>query len=463
MKIKSPQPSRLREAQGTSVAADAAGRDLGERVRMMTLLEDLLSGRLAAQQSGNLPDLGTWQIEIADSLAGSEADLITPLEFGKRLALVSDPTTHALLGARILRALESRHDVDSLVLPEHPHADSDTGSRILAASANADALVAVGSGTINDLCKYAAAQSDKPYAVFATAPSMNGYASANAAITVAGHKKTLACRPPKGIFVDLAVLKAAPPRMIRSGLGDSLCRATAQADWLLAHLLLDQDYLDLPFQLLAYDEPLLFAQADGLLKGNGETMAALIRTLLLSGFGMTLARGSQPASQGEHMIGHYLEMLAPAGTPDFFHGEAIALTTITMARLQEKILSGPAPTLEAPNFEEEAFRKHFGPELGTSCWQAVQPKCFKPPELKQMNARLADNWPRWREKIRSIHKSAEELSAVMRRVGGPLVPADLGLPDEFYRDAVCHARETRDRFTFLDLAQMSGQQNALLE
>ena len=30
--------------------------------------------------------------------------------------------------------------------------------------------------------------------------------------------------------------------MIRSGLGDSLCRPTAQADWLLAHMLFDRRY-----------------------------------------------------------------------------------------------------------------------------------------------------------------------------------------------------------------------------
>ena len=62
---------------------------------------------------------------------------------------------------------------------------------------SADALVAVGSGTINDLCKYAAAKDGKPYVVFATAPSMNGYTSMNAAITVDGHKKTLPAATPR--------------------------------------------------------------------------------------------------------------------------------------------------------------------------------------------------------------------------------------------------------------------------
>ena len=102
-------------------------------------------------------------------------------------------------------------------------------------------LIAVGSGTINDLCKYAAHLDRKPYAVFGTAPSMNGYTSANAAITVNGLKKSLAATMPAGVFLDLAVLAAAPPRMIRSGLGDSLCRPTAQADWLLSHRLTATD------------------------------------------------------------------------------------------------------------------------------------------------------------------------------------------------------------------------------
>ena len=107
----------------------------------------------------------------------------------------------------------------------------------------------------------------KPYVVFATAPSMNGYTSVNAAITdrrpqeIAGGAG--AGRRRSSIST---VLAAAPPRMIRSGLGDSLCRPTAQADWLLAHLLLDQPYRTMPFVLLEDDEAQLFAEsgcADG--------------------------------------------------------------------------------------------------------------------------------------------------------------------------------------------------------
>src|SRR5207344_1377268 len=101
-----------------------------------------------------------------------------------------------------------------LMLEREPHADVETVAALRRACASADALVAVGSGTINDLCKCAAARDGKPYVVFATAPSMNGYTSMNAAITVDGHKKSLPAAAPLGVFIDLEVLAAAPARLI---------------------------------------------------------------------------------------------------------------------------------------------------------------------------------------------------------------------------------------------------------
>ena len=125
------------------------------------------------------------------------------LGFGRRLAVVSDATTHAILGERIERAADGAFDVNSIVLPGMPHPDDETVGVLRRATARADALIAVGSGTLNDLCKYASALDGKPYAVFGTAPSMNGYTSLNAAITEHGHKKSLPAQAPLGAFFDL--------------------------------------------------------------------------------------------------------------------------------------------------------------------------------------------------------------------------------------------------------------------
>ena len=122
----------------------------------------------------------------------------------------------------------------------------DAVNGVIAKSERADALIAVGSGSVNDITKYAAHLTGKPYAVFGTAPSMNGYTSVSAAITEGGLKKSLPATLPKGVFLDLDVMAAAPQRLIASGFGDLLARATAQTDWLMAHLLLGKPYRETP-------------------------------------------------------------------------------------------------------------------------------------------------------------------------------------------------------------------------
>jgi len=419
-------------------------------------LDRLLRGEFADPDGGPALAVPTRAVAIAESLAGREADLIEELELGARLAVVSDANTHSALGARVVRALEGRARVAEIRLAGRPHADDASVATVRRGSAGCDALIAVGAGTINDLCKYAAALDGKPYAVFATAPSMNGYTSVNAAITVAGHKKSLPAAAAAGVFLDLEVLSMAPPRMIRSGLGDSLCRPTAQADWLLAHLLLDRPYRNAPFALLAEDEAELFAKSETLLAGDLEAMRALARTLVLSGFGMTICGGSYPASQGEHLIGHYIEMMAPGNWPDAFHGEQIAVTTLTMARLQERILGGAAPRPRASAVGEAEVVAHFGNELGTACWTAFAAKRLDAAGAEALDARIARDWDAIRARLGAVLRPVSELEAVLARAGAPRRPEDLHWPPGFYREAVRHAREIRDRYTFLDLAADSG-------
>jgi glycerol-1-phosphate dehydrogenase [NAD(P)+] len=416
------------------------------------IIDQLIAGSLPDPDGNGTLRVATRSVVIAQSLQANAADVVAPLQLGRNFAVVSDSTTHEILGARVERALASLGRVTGIVLPGRPHADADNVERIRAESATADAIVAVGSGTINDLCKYASARDGKPYVVFATAPSMNGYTSLNAAITVNGHKKSLAAQAPVGVFLDLAILAAAPPRMIRSGLGDSLCRPTAQADWLLAHLLLDQPYRTMPFVLLEADEADLFAQATALMARDIAAMTCLVRTLLLSGFGTAICGSSQPASQGEHLISHYTDMFGDHAWPESFHGEQIGVTTLTMARLQERLLEGPPPVLHPAVEDEAAFVARYGPELGRSCWAEFAQKRVDGERARAVNARLADSWDRIRAAISRITHPAAFLADVLRRGGAPTTPEDLGWPRPFYHRAVRHARDIRNRYTFLDLA-----------
>jgi glycerol-1-phosphate dehydrogenase [NAD(P)+] len=340
-------------------------------------------------------------------------------------------------------------------LPRHPYSDEQTAEAIEQDTRDADALIAVGSGTINDLCKYAAARAGKPYVVFATAPSMNGYTSKNASITVQGLKRTLPAKAPAGVFIDLRVLAAAPPRLIRAGVGDTLCRSTAQADWLLSHLLRGDRYIELPFSLLAQEEERLFSEPESLLWGDLSAMAGLARALLLAGFGMTLCGGSNSTSQGEHLISHFMELAFPPlpGHEEAFHGERIGVTTITMARLQEELLSRDTLRVFPSDCTESNLVERYGPELGPACEKEFAPKRLDERSAEALNAKLDSDWDGIRQRIERSKVSAERIQGALSRLGAPLRPDEIGWPLEAYRDAVAHAAELRNRYTFLDLSR----------
>jgi glycerol-1-phosphate dehydrogenase [NAD(P)+] len=397
----------------------------------------------------------TASIVIADSLAGREGELVGSLGFGHRVALIGDGNTFAVLGERVAAALAGAFVVERVVLPGQPYPDEETVAALRAATVAADALVAVGSGTINDLVKYAGSLDGKPYAVFATAPSMNGYVSLTASISRHGHKLTLPARAPAGAFFDLSVLAAAPKRMIRAGLGDSICRTTAQADWLLSHLLLGTPYRQLPYVLLADDEPQLLELAGELTQGSLEAMRVLVRTLVLSGLGTAIVGSSAPASQAEHLVSHYLDMLAPPSRPPVFHGEQVGVTTLSVARLYERLLETP-PELQCDRIGEAEVVAHFGAEIGRTVWPEFAGKRLDGARADALNQRISNGWGEISAKLAALLLPAARIESVLTAAGAPTTAEAIHVDQPLYEAALGHARQLRNRYTVLDL--LAGSQ-----
>ncbi len=421
------------------------------------IIDKLLAGDYVDAASGKTLSVPTRAVEIHDTLDGMEADLVSALGFEGSLAVVSDPNTHRVLGGRVERALGSRFDVKPVRFDHSPHADMETVEQLRSQAEGTDAYIAVGSGTISDLCKYASYQDARAYAVFATALSMNGYTSTNAAITKDGHKLSLLAHGASGVSMDLKVLAEAPPNMMVSGLGDSLARPTAQVDWLLQHRLFDAPYMSAPFDFLQADEEALFTEPEALAAGDAEATARLARTLILSGFGMTVADTSAPASQAEHLISHYMDMRPPAGWPGAAHGDQVAIASMSMARLQHHMLEGPAPYLLPTVIDQNLLSEAFGCELAVSCAEATMKKAITPETADAVNQRLSDTWEGLRAELSAIMRPAAVLENAMAVLGGPVKPEDLGLSRDYYDMTLNAARFIRDRYTFLDVAGDSGE------
>jgi glycerol-1-phosphate dehydrogenase [NAD(P)+] len=418
----------------------------------LPIIDDVVAGRYQAPELGGPLKTDISRVAVADSLDGAERDLVAGLDLGTRLAVVGDENTWPVLGARVAAALG---DVDVVVL-DHPKADEATADALQERARHADALVAVGSGTINDLCKHVTHRTGRRCAVFATGLSMDGYVTTTVSITRDGFKLSLPAHAPVGVFFDLGVLAAAPSRMARAGLGDTVCRTTAQLDWLLSHILLDTVYAETPYRLMAEDEPKLYAQAHLLPKGDLGATLLLTRMLILSGLGVLVTHTSHCGSMGEHSISHFVDTFADPH-PKTLHGEQVGIASWSMARLQAAMLEREeAPVLAPLPLDEATFARRYG-RLAPSCLAAARKKPFDPAGTEGLNRRLAERWPEIRRRVGAAMLPPAEMERVMRAAGAALHAAELGIDPAFYRRAVGHAHEIRDRYGFLDLAAQAGR------
>ena len=174
--------------------------------------------------------------------AGVLAQLPEMLADKHHIMLVADRNTAPLCADRVKEMLGGKiEDVclfegDALLVPDEAtiaevesHLTDDT-----------DFILGIGSGVINDTCKYVSFYHQLTCGIIATAPSMDGFASSGAAMIIGGMKVTYTTHAPALILGDVDILKNAPMDMIRSGYADIIGKYSALCDWRLSHFVNDE-------------------------------------------------------------------------------------------------------------------------------------------------------------------------------------------------------------------------------
>jgi glycerol-1-phosphate dehydrogenase [NAD(P)+] len=429
------------------------------------LIEDVVAGRWRDPETGKAASLPFDAIDLSETTEGREADLVAPLGLGQRIAVVSDVNTVEVMGRRVAAALRSLGTVDEVVLPDGLECDEATIATIGERTRHASGVVAVGSGVLNDSCKHASFLDGRRYAVFGTAASMNGYGASTASVTLAsGLKTSLPSHAPRGIFLDLSVSAAAPTWLSAAGLGDSLCRSTAQIDWWASHRLFGTFYSSTPYALQAGDEAPMIERAEGLSRHDLASVGVLQRVLTLCSIGVCFTGVSHHGSMGEHQISHWVDMFAGEHHPQTTHGQQVGVASLVMARIQHAILAMETPPAVRPTVvDEDAMMRRYGPALGPLCIAEMRKTALDAPAADAFNRKLSDMWPSLRRELRSMAMPVERMEAALRAAGGPTSAEELGLPREVWHDAVRYSREIRGRWSFVNLAADSGLLEGLLE
>jgi glycerol-1-phosphate dehydrogenase [NAD(P)+] len=409
--------------------------------------EVLMDTKISLVQNGALQKVGQVFVEA----------------FGHTPALlIADGNTQRVAGFAVARSLEqSGIEVRQFVFPATPQLYADEHSIAQARlSLELDNSIAVvlGSGTLNDITKRASAELDRPYMVVATAPSVDGYTSYGAAVSIGGFKQTLPCAAPLVVLADTQILCEAPLEMIASGFGDCMAKFTAGMDWILADLLGVQAIRDDVWTMVQKPLRQVYQQHTNIAKRESRAVGQLFDALSASGFAMQIMHDSRPASGAEHLISHIWEMehLSKDRLP-VSHGFKVAVGTLAVVFLYENLLGldisdcygNPTESWE----EREASLMAFfhDEKVARQSLAIAKSKFFDKEALLSRRKELISLLPQLKERITDQLPPYQELKHAMSQVGCPTHPREINASLEDLKRAMVGAQMIRNRYTVLDL------------
>ncbi|MFO7564390.1 MAG: iron-containing alcohol dehydrogenase [Enhygromyxa sp.] len=408
---------------------------------------------------GRTHDINPKAVVYADDAMVRMSAACAEFSDGRTCVVIDDIRTRAVAGDEVARAMtQGGWIVRRLLLEdpapgEDPVCDDHTHARLLPQVKGADLLLPVGSGVINDLGKWLAHDIGASYVSFATAASMNGYTSASVAPKIAGVKTLTPAQPPALVFSVPQVIAEAPLRMTTSGLGDVLARSVSSVDWYLNHVLFGDYYCQRSVDLVVGLEPLYLEHGERIRARDEAALAAMFDALLLTGVATTMAGSSTPASGGEHLISHSLDMLSAIdGRPHDLHGRQVGVGTILCAELYCRVLAVESPELVDPPASVD--RELWGPLA-----DEVADKFGQKRERLQL-ARDAlgrgDCWDRLREALFAMLRPPEQLRRCLEQAGAAVEAEHIGCDANRLTIAFTRGHQIRARYTVLDLAWLLG-------
>ena len=378
----------------------------------------------------------------------------TLVEKYSHILVVADENTYGVCGEIVKEQLGSRmeglqlFDGSSILIPNE-EAVAAVEKKL---TDKTDLLMAIGSGVLQDLCKYVSYQAKLPYQVVATAPSMDGYASVGAAMIMGNMKVTYNTHVPEAIVGDTDILRNAPMEMIRAGYGDILGKFSCLNDWKLSHVVNDEYYCEEVYQLTYGMLQKTKDLGERLQKRDKEAIQILMEALVGVGIAMAYVGNSRPASGSEHHLSHFFEVVGILNDEPYFpHGIDVAYSAVYTQRLREKLLA------------EVKWDEHTKRESKFD-WQLWEE------DIRRIYTVTADNvialqkkmgWydvdylhiyqEKWQE-IREVLEeapSSEELIQYLESVGLDLREFDEMYGQEKICDALKYGKDLKDRYSVL--------------
>jgi len=369
-------------------------------------------------------------------------------EFNNAL-LVSDENTYKVCGENVYGILKNKISSNlilkpngDIVIPNEEKIEEIEKSL----SEETDIIIGIGSGVINDLCKYVSFKNGLPYIIVATAPSMDGYASVGAALILGGMKVTLNARPPKAILADTNVLKNAPMDMIRAGYGDIIGKYSCLNDWKLSKIINDEYYCQKISDLTYSQAEKVRKLAGGLVNRDEEAVKVLMEALVLVGIAMSFVDCSRPASGSEHHLSHFFEITGILEGKEYYpHGIDVGFSSVVTAKIRDKV-SGSSPLKR--EFDREKWEKEIKRIYLSSAEGVIELQNKLNWYAKDDSSVINEKWYEIKEALKET-PSEEEFKNMLSDVGLNFSDFEKMYGEEKIKDAVLYAKDLKDRYSVL--------------
>ena len=394
----------------------------------------------------------TKVVEIGSGITARTGEILAAAGFPKKVLVVSDRNEWKA-SEGILESLDAAGFSSKLLIYEDMrYAKVEQVREVEALATDVDGIISVGTGSVNDVCRVSSYRLGKKFCIFATAPSMDGFASDTAPIIENNFKNSWKAEQPMVIIADTKILAKSPVELKAAGFGDMIAKYIGLFDWRLANLLIDEYYCPAVAALTEEAIEKIVALADKVKGEDEEAAGSIMEGLILSGLGMKLAKSSRPASGAEHVVSHYLECykLARGIWPEF-HGKKVGVATVLINRLYHNIadrVTDIDPVVETPDWDEikSAFDETQIPEL----MKLNQPSIMD----KVDPARLKEIWPQVRAIIKEVLPTDEALMKMMKAAGAATEPEDVHVSPELLEKALKYHSYMRYRILLTRLMPM---------
>ena len=382
----------------------------------------------------------------------------------KKAFVVADSNTYIAAGEKVCALLGNNGIFYSkyILAQEEPSPDEHTvGSVAMHFDYTCDLIIGVGSGVINDTCKIISNLTGRPYFIVATAPSMDGYASATSSMERDGLKVSLPSKCAEVIIGDVDIMKHAPLKMLQAGLGDMLAKYISICEWRIAHIITGEYYSEEIADMVRKALKRCVENAEGLMKRDEKAIEAVFEGLIICGKAMAYAGVSRPASGVEHYFSHIWDMRAlEFGTGAELHGIQCAVGTLLALRLYEQIKTRKVDKEKAISYAEAfdytvwsgKLKEFLGKGADTMIALEEKEQKYSVEKHRERLQKISEHWDEILAVIKEELPASGEMEKLLDKIGAPKTAEEIGVSTHLLGTSFQATKDIRDKYVLSRLA-----------